>query len=333
MLRLRGTFPSRDGLSPATRQRIPLGISATPEGLAIAESKAVQVRVQINTNTFNWGDYLDISLPSLKEKTIAELIADFEADYFIKRARNPKSEDTYKIDYQSVFKKLPGDALLTPQVIIVAIASTHPDTRTRKRYCLALGALAKFAGLDFDTTSYTGTYGINTTSTRSIPIDEEIEKCFFTIKNDAWRWVFGMLATYGLRPHEVFRLDYDLIARGGQIAQVLEGKTGSRLVFPIYPRWYEEFDLQQVELPNVNRERPNSAVGHEVTQKFWRYKLGIKPYDLRHAWAIRSLLEGIEVAMAAQMMGHSLALHTKLYHKWIQEFHYKKAFAKYMERQ
>uniref|UniRef100_UPI001CFE5416 hypothetical protein n=1 Tax=Microseira wollei TaxID=467598 RepID=UPI001CFE5416 len=27
------------------------------------------------------------------------------------------------------------------------------------------------------------------------------------ITNRAWQWVYGMLAVYGLRPHEIFNLD------------------------------------------------------------------------------------------------------------------------------
>ncbi len=129
--------------------------------------------------------------------------------------------------------------------------------------------------------SRSGRAGINATNKRRIPTDEEIVAKFADIENLGWRWVFAMIATYGLRPHEVFRLDYDTIAKGKKIIQVLKGKTGSCLVFPIYPTWYKTFELQRVKLPNVNLNRSNSDVGHEVTQKFHRLKLGFIscPFD------------------------------------------------------
>lgn len=36
------------------------------------------------------------------------------------------------------------------------------------------------------------------------PSDEEIVDLYNKIPNDKWKWVLGMLATYGLRTHEVF---------------------------------------------------------------------------------------------------------------------------------
>ena len=331
LLSLRGTFPPRTGEGKPIQGRIPLNLSANAKNLSLAESTAIQIRSLLDAGTFDWANYITIE-PQQQPETIAQLIERFEVDYFNRRARNPKSEFTWKVDYFNVFKKLPGDVPITSQLMKDLILSTSPDSKTRKRCCFALGALARFAQIDFDTTLYAGNYGINATNKRRIPTDEEIVAKFADIENPGWRWVFAMIATYGLRPHEVFRLDYDAIANGKQIIQVLQGKTGSRLIFPIYPTWYKTFELQRVQLPNVNLKRANSDVGHEVTQKFYRLKLGFTPYDLRHAWAVRSLVDGLDVAMAAQQMGHSLQIHTKLYHKWIQEHHYRKAYKQYTQR-
>jgi len=334
LLSLRGTFPPRTGEGKPHQGRIPLNLSATAKNLSLAESKAIQIRSLLDAGTFDWANYITVEPQPQPQQpeTITQLIERFEADYFNRRARNHKSEFTWKVDYFNVFKKLPGDVSITPQVMKDLILSTSPDSKTRKRCCFALGALARFAKIDFDTTTYSGNYGINTTTKRRIPTDEEIVAKFADIKNPGWRWVFAMIATYGLRPHEVFRLDYDAITNGKQIIQILNGKTGSRLVFPIYPTWHKTFELKRVKLPNVNLKRTNIDVGHEVTQKFYRLKLGFTPYDLRHAWAIRSLVDGLDVAMAAQQMGHSLQIHTKLYHKWIQEHHYSKAYKQYAQR-
>lgn len=330
-LSLRGTLPPRSGTGKATRSRIPLGVSATCKGIEIAERKAILIRSQIDEGTFNWGDWIEIQSPQCLE-TITEIVAGFEGDYFTRRQRDSKSELTYKTDYHNIFKKLPGDEILTPQLAFQLISSTHPDSRIRKRTCIALGALCKFAKVNFDPSPYAGKYGIATTTERRIPTDDEIVARFGEIPHGGWRWVYGMLATYGLRNHEVFRLDFKQIANGTQIITVLRGKTGSRMVFPIYPEWWELFNLQAVELPKLNLKRTNDQLGHQVTSQFSRYGIPFTPYDLRHAWAVRSLIFGLDSTMAAQQMGHSLAVHTKLYHKWIQEHHYKQAFKKLMER-
>ncbi|MEO1149319.1 MAG: site-specific integrase, partial [Cyanobacteria bacterium J06638_22] len=41
------------------------------------------------------------------------------------------------------------------------------------------------------------------------------------------------------------------------------------------------------------------------------------PYDLRHAWAVRTLLFGWPVELSARQMGHSVDIHTRTYQRWI----------------
>ncbi|GAX39741.1 integrase family protein [Tolypothrix sp. NIES-4075] len=155
---------------------------------------------------------------------------------------------------------------------------------------------------------------------------------FYQIEDEAWRWVYGMLATYGLRNHEVFRLDFGAIARGDYIVNVGENsKTGARRVWPCYPEWFSQFNLQEVTLPKVNLDRPNADIGHAVTLWFHRH-IPFQPYDLRHCWAVRTLEFGLDVSLAAQQMGHSAQIHTELYHHWINERHHQRAFELMMHR-
>ena len=41
------------------------------------------------------------------------------------------------------------------------------------------------------------------------------------------------------------------------------------------------------------------------------------PYDLRHTWAVRTLLFGWPVELSARQMGHSVDVHTGTYQRWI----------------
>lgn len=98
-----------------------------------------------------------------------------------------------------------------------------------------------------------------------------------------------MIVAYGLRPHEVFRLDLDQLRQGSVIVSVLEQtKTGSRQVWPCYPEWFDHFQLQDVVLPNVNLDRTNTAIGESCTHYFADFKLSFRLYDMRHCWAVRN---------------------------------------------
>ncbi|MDB9529178.1 hypothetical protein PN498_24515 [Oscillatoria sp. CS-180] len=173
--------------------------------------------------------------------------------------------------------------------------------------------MAKFTGLEWDGSQLRGNYSPSKVEPRDLPNDEGIIVYRETIANPAWRWVYSMMATYGLRNHEVFHLDL----ADFPIVKVLEStKTGAREVWPCYPEWAEEWELHLCQLPPVKLDRSNSKIGHSVTQ-YLSPKLPFLPYDLRHAWAIRTLLFGWPVELSARQMGHSVDVHTRTYQRWI----------------
>jgi len=45
----------------------------------------------------------------------------------------------------------------------------------------------------------------------------------------------------------------------------------------------------------------------------------IQLYDLRHAWAIRSISRNLNASLAAKCMGHDIAVHHRTYHRWIDQ--------------
>ena len=73
-------------------------------------------------------------------------------------------------------------------------------------------------------------------------------------------------------------------------------------------------------LPKINSDLKVTTlqnIGKKITDQFKRYKLSIKPYDLRHGWAVRTIFYDLPDTVAARMMGHSVSLHTQTYHHWI----------------
>lgn len=271
-----------------------------------------------------------ISFPR-QEKAIAFWLTEFETDYFNRRERTPKTETTWRGDYLKIFRLLPSDQPLTTEALMTALIETKPDTRTRQRAAIALGALAKFARLDFNAKPYIGSYSPRTVRPRTLPDDKLISEWFSRINNPSWRWVYGMLACYGLRPHEVFWIDKDLLKAGSFVVSVLDGKTGFRRVYPFYPEWFDTFQLNHVSMPNVSGKN-NSDLGSRVRWAFKRANVPFSPYDLRHAWAVRTLTFDMNVSLAAKQMGHSLKIHTDIYHRWIDERHYQREYESLMSR-
>lgn len=331
-LRLRATLPPRQGDGKSKQQRIPLNVTATQDGLKQAESEAHVVRRSLNMGCFNWGTYIKAELPKETPKSIGDWIEAFEIDYFQRRDRNQQSQTTWYGDYFQVFKRLPQTKPLSTDDLRRLILTTKPDTKTRKRYCMVLKALAKFAKLDFDPRSLSGKYSPTQTQQRDIPEDVTIVEWYHKLENPTWKWVFGMLAAYGLRNHEIYRVNLSPLKKGNPVITVLKGKTGSRSVYPIYEEWFEDFKLCEVKSPDADLTRTNVGLGNNVTHYFARKKIPFSPYDLRHAWAIRAELFGLPVSLAAQQMGHSVDVHGETYHHWINNKHQQQAYDAIMGR-
>lgn len=331
-LSLRGMLPPKPGShkTTATQQTIALNIFANPAGIKRAEAEARKVGGQLACKEFSWDAYLNNSTEPTA--TVAQWMEKFKENYFTRRARTPKSETTWRTEYQTFFNALPPDEVLTRSLLLQAITSTEADSRSRQRFCMVAKLLAKLAGLDFDPSPLAGSYSPRQVTPRELPTDEEIAAWYQRIPDrHGWQYAFGLMATYGLRNHEVFNLDLDSLTKPPGIVTVLNGKTGRRRVWPCYPEWYEKWRLWETErIPQVTG-KDNSALGMRLTQALKRYGF-LKPYNLRHAWAIRTLEFGLDISLAADQMGHSVQVHTNIYHHWISDRHHQRAFEILMQR-
>ena len=324
-LTLRATLPPKasNSRSKACQQRIYLGFHANPAGLKEAELEARKVGTLLERREFDWTPYLKAAaaLPDNCEAWIDR----YEVHYLAEGG----TAATWEGDYWKVYKHLRSDATLDPIEMKRLIDATSANSKTRTRTCMALGALARFAGVDYDPSVLRGNYSPSKVKRRELPDDELIAWGYEQITNPAWRWVYGMMATYGLRNHEVFYLKLEQFP----IVEVTETtKTGTRQVFPCYPEWAKQWNLSDRVLPPVDLNRSNDKIGHSVT-KYLSPKLPFVPYDLRHAWAIRTLEFGFPIELAARQMGHSVAVHERTYHRWITAKHYQRMYEVLMSRE
>lgn len=338
-LSLRGTLPPRPD-SPRLRphqQRISLNLPATAAGLKQAEQEAKIIAAQLIQNSFNWQHYLPVAGGGrLHQMDLAQQIAAFQRHFLEDTDRNTSlsgiasAKTTWETAYAPYLDKLSEIAQTHPQyslseAIYATVQATRNHSRSRQICCTALNAFAEFLHLELPTPlkTYWGNYGPSQTKARQLPSDQEIVRVFEQIPNPAWRFVYGVLATYGLRNHEVFFCDYQALSHANPDAaiEVLDTtKTGGHLVWPFYPEWVEQFQLQQVNLPLLQTDLSQTTlrrIGQQVNCQFRRYQIPFSPYDLRHAWAVRTIHFGLPDTVAARMMGHSVAIHTRTYHRWI----------------
>ena len=298
------------------QQRMALGIKANPAGFKQAELEAKRLGVQLAEGSFTWE-------PAPEILTTDAAIAKFERDYFSSRERNGKSETTFN-NYLTQLKKLPKGVKLTPELMIRTIEATPNNTRTRAVIASSMKMLGQSVGIDLDISELRGNHTASRVNPRKIPTDAEIQKTVELITSPAWRWVYGMMATFGLRNHEVFFVDGDRLKTEG-ICEVLEGKTTGGKVWPLYPEWLDFFDLRNVIIPGITADN-HQKFGHSVNKAFYRYKIPFSPYCLRHAWARRAIEMGLDSRLSAKQMRHSHSVHVKIYNAWLDDSVHQRAF-------
>ena len=354
-LGLRGPLPCRRGSGRHPVQRISLGLPADTAGLELARERLKEVLRQLQQGRFAWSawgvqqaqppspshstSHSTSWLPTATQPAAGDLLglAAFEAAFFAdpRRRRNPAGcRTTWSSAYLPYLRRLAAvaaerDLPLGLPLLEMALESYAASSRSRQQCGTALAALARHFELDLpdNWSERAAGYGLHAAQFRRLPGDPQILLWAEQIPNPTWRLAYGLMATYGLRNHEVFFCDLSALAPGGdRVIRVLPtSKTGEHQVWPFQPDWVEHFGLEQLggsqpPLPAVAtdlRQTTLQQVGRRVAEQFRRYELPITPYDLRHAWAVRTIHIGLPDTVAARMMGHSVAIHTRTYHHWI----------------
>ena len=338
-LNIRGSLPSKENKNNFKIQRISLGLKADISGLEEAKKKLQLINLQLELNQFDWINWK--VKPNNKEIKndfeFSNRLNQFE-EFFFKESKSEYLSSTRKTTWRSSYKPYLKRALNIynehdcedlEKIFQKTLDSYKEGSRSRKQCATSLGVLAKYLEIKLpeDWKLSSKGYGLNKAGFRDLPTDEVIEKIWGAIPNKSWKFVFGLMATYGLRNHEVFFCDLSsLKSVGDKIIRVLPTtKTGEHQVWPFHPEWVEKFELSKLGenpelLPNINNDLKITTlqkIGKKITDQFKRYSLQIKPYDLRHAWAVRTIFYDLPDTVAARMMGHSVSLHTQTYHHWI----------------
>lgn len=320
---IRGTFkpkPSSER-TEAHQQEIATGFRATESGLQASIKMATNVAVKVLDGKFDWRDY-GVNCPKLNdEKTISDWVMALENDYFQRHPRTPKTERSWHSHYGTYFNRLPQKNMLSEAILRNELTQTVPNSCTRKMMAIAFRRVGNLAGLNIDfIKSLQGSYSSRRSAPRDLPSDRAIEEAILSIPDPAWRWMAGAIATYGLRPHEAYHLD---ITDPNRVRIGEKTKTGGHVAPPLPPYWVTTFDLKNQHLPSVPFDiasgEHNKPLGQLVSRSFKKFDMPFRPYDLRHAWAVRASRYNLPISVAARWMGHSVQIHNLVYQAWITE--------------
>ncbi len=349
-LQLRATLPIKPGdidkKGTAKKQyNISLNLPANLDGLKTAEEEAYELGKLIARKTFVWNHkYLGREARNKDYKTIGELLNKFESEYFQTHQRTTKSEHTFYYYFTRTKRYTNSQDVAIAQNLIGAIEKIDKEW-ARYNAARAISAFCATFKIEIDLSKYSKMPEHNS---RKIPTDAEISTGFIKFADylntrgkqvnqnvkdswQLWRWIYGMLAVYGLRPRELFinpNVDWWLSKDNADMTWKVDRdcKTGEREALPLYKQWIADFDLKnpkysEMLIDAVNKkDKKNHAQITALTQRvswwFRKIELDFKPYDLRHAWAIRAHILGIPIKAAADNLGHSVQVHTQTYQRW-----------------
>jgi hypothetical protein len=304
------TLPERSGAG-RKQQRIALG----EINLYEAERRAVELGHQLQTKTFTWDAWTEQPPEAYASQlTVDTFQAHAKATHTAKyRASPERGANAWSKKLAPALKKMPPSGPVTEAVLLRIIRLMPEGSAGRRDQGNLLCSIGESLGLELSKArAACRGYGAAQLTPRDIPSDSDIEATWARIKLPHWRWMWGVCAAYGLRPHEAANLK---IRPDGKVKVDDSTKTGSRICSACPSNWITEFQLH--DLP-----RPTQAAG-TLAKVFGdaleRDGITLRPYVLRHAYAIRLISRKIPITISALMMGHSVDVHTRTYHRWITE--------------
>lgn len=308
---LRATLVDRSDPSIRRRQRVSLNLPASFASLPEAERKAIELAHQLRTGTFTWEAW------DIPEGPASITIADFHAAakhlHASKYLKAPeRGRAAWSKKWAPALRKLPPSGVITESVLLRCIRKLPAGTAARRDQGNLLAQVARSLGLDHEPLlAACRGYGVDKLTERDIPTEVAIEASLSRVQLPHWRWTFGMCAAYGLRPHECAELIW---LEDGWVEVADATKTGSRRVTACPRAWVKQFELRSLPRPTQSAQNLSKAFSDALARDL----ITIKPYNLRHAYALRLMSKGVAADLAARLMGHSLQVHQSTYQRWIE---------------
>ena len=253
--------------------------------------------------------------------TVEQAVLRLEERFWEGKVRSSAAERTWT-RVKDELRQLPQQAALSMDLLVSVARKRNEGSRSRLEACKVFKRLAKEVGmeelerLDAIRTPYEP-------APRDLLTEEEITALLQSLDPEhRFSWMTWALATYGCRPSETFSLRVSPDGTARVITVKRKGKP---------PVWRTAMELPLAAEPCVRQvpwevTKPGDYDSLEAKRQtdHWAKWLksrapGLKLYDLRHSWAIRSIRTNVVTAIAASCMGHSIAVHCKTYHHAMQQ--------------
>ena len=231
-LYLRGVLPPppHSTKSRPYRQRISLGLSATNPGIKMAERRAIEMGEQLVKGTFSWLGEEKFAVD--RGLTVREALVLAEKEYFKSRVKDRKTLYTWNSNYVVIWNQMGKDETVTTELIRTFVLS-RISPASRKKTINICKHICKAIGFEIDLEDLKIKVEGRKDTTRNAPTEEEI--VFYYHHYAKWSnanpqyidlrschvWIYGMMATYGLRPHETRAIEWN----NDLTINVLEHKT------------------------------------------------------------------------------------------------------------
>lgn len=309
-LYLLAKVPRRDGRPGLVQTRIALRMDDTPINRRAAAKQLQTLQQQLDRGSFEWSYWSDEAADAVTWREAINRL------YRQKVVLGRTGQTTWDINYMGRLRQIPPASPCTADSMAKALERYDRASCSYKELYYLLRHIAKLVAVPFPEVPVP-TY--REAQLVVVPTDEEVV-AWVEAASDPAAWYWGMMATYGLRPHEIE--GSTLVER--DYCQVAEGtKTGFRTVVPLHRDWVKRFRLRDRRLRPGQDQRAD-AVSKWLHKELRKLELPWRPYALRHAYAARLWREGgsrLDIYTASRMMGHSPQQHSKTYRAHIQPHH------------
>lgn len=240
------------------------------------------------------------------------------------------SESTFTQHHLPILRRLDPGRPLSEESLLGAIERTEPGTVTRRRTVSFLRKMCAACGEEWNAALFDPLRLAVRPPKKAQPFfsDEEVVRiATHPSLSGPWRRVIVVMAIYGLRPWEAWVAEPCIKHPGcvwvGEGKTNHRGTTRPRQVPPFHPEWIKEFDLDglwQQPLPSRARKaRSGWSINQRLRQSGVLEVGSSTAYGFRHAYARRlhSSRYRVTDAHAALFMGHTVAVHNRVYREWL----------------
>jgi len=332
MVRLRATLPPQPSelqAGPWKQRRISTGLRYPAQASeAVRQGELLGMAIEKTLRTKEPFDWRPWTTPARGAKRLnvgdkaaisgVDAMRQTELWWTQQRKRSVSADTTWDVDYATPLRPLLPIADLQPEHLINLVETTDLGSRNRRRCSQAAATVATALGMPVEIQQKIRTLGkgyspLTSTTPRNIPTDKEIEELIDGLPTN-WQWPAGIIAVYGARPHEALLFAEVL---PNNLLKISDGKTKARQSLALPIQWIERWDLKNKRLPAIAAGLSRKDVGSKMSPIFRSAESSFRPYDLRHAWAVRAIYyPQISTSMAAKCLGHSLTVHNNIYQRW-----------------